>query len=99
MSMLGPQPVDAVAPVGLPSGGQTRRLTLAGTPGAVRRSRALVRQALLDWQWLPGETEEQQAAAEDVLLLACELVTNACLHAGGAVELALHGTSERLRIE
>jgi anti-sigma regulatory factor (Ser/Thr protein kinase) len=83
----------------LPAGGQIRRLTLVGVPGAVGRSRGAVREALRDWQWLPGETEEQQAAAEDALLVACELVTNACLHAGGATELVLHCTTERLRIE
>lgn len=85
--------------VRLPPGGQIRRFTLAGVPGAVRRTRGAVREALADWQWLPGVTEEQQAAGEDVLLLACELVTNACLHAGGANELVLHCTAERLRIE
>ncbi|QMU77075.1 ATP-binding protein [Streptacidiphilus sp. PB12-B1b] len=84
---------------GLPEGGQIRRLALIGTKGAVGRSRDFTRQALHDWSWLPGVTDEQQEVAEDVLLLVSELVTNANLHAGGAVELLLHGTKERLRVE
>ena len=104
--MLRPQEKGGSAPLrlgvpsgGLPPGGQIRRLTLAGSPGAVGRARAFAREALLDWQWLPGETEEQTAVAEDVLLLVSELVTNACLHAGGPTELALHGTARCLRVE
>ena len=84
---------------GLPEGGQIRRLALVGTKGAVARGRDFTRQALHDWQWLPGATEAQREVAEDVLLLVSELVTNANLHAGGAVELLLHGTRERLRVE
>ena len=84
---------------GLPEGGQIRRLALVGAKGAVGRCREFTRQALLDWRWLPAVTDEQQAVAEDVLLLVSELVTNANLHAGGAVELLLHGTKERLRVE
>ena len=95
----GASPADAAPAARLPAGGQVRRLLLGSGPGAVGRGRAAVREALQDWQWLPGQTPEQQAAAEDVLLVACELVTNACLHAGGARELVLHCTVERLRIE
>jgi len=84
---------------GLPPGGQIRRLGLSGTSGTVGRARAFAREALEDWQWLPGQTEEQTAVAEDVLLLVSELVTNACLHAGGPTELALHGTARTLRVE
>ena len=84
---------------GLPEGGQVRRLALVGTKGVVGRCRDFTRQALHDWQWLPGVTEEQQEVAEDVLLLVSELVTNANLHAGGATELLLHGTKARLRVE
>ncbi|MEV7417401.1 ATP-binding protein [Streptomyces sp. NPDC089919] len=43
--------------------------------------------------------EERLAVAEDVLLLVSEVVTNACMHAGGPTELVLHHTAERLRIE
>ena len=84
---------------GLPVGGQIRRLALAGPRGAVGRSRVFVREALEDWGWLPGADPDQREVAEDVLLLVSELVTNACLHAGGPTELALHCTEERLRVE
>ena len=90
---------DTRPPPGLPGGGQVRRLALVGTKGMVGHCRDFTRQALYDWGWLPGATDEQQAVAEDVLLLVSELVTNANLHAGGAVELVLHGTRERLRLE
>jgi hypothetical protein len=84
---------------GLPEGGQIRRLALCGTKGVVGRCRDFTRQAMHDWQWPPGVTDDEQEVAEDVLLLVSELVTNANLHAGGAVELMLHGTKERLRVE
>nr|WP_042440743.1 ATP-binding protein [Streptacidiphilus albus] len=96
-----PAPAPAPAPPwgsGLPAGGQVRRLAPAGTRGAVRRCRGFAREALEDWGWLPGEDAEQREVAEDVLLLVSELVTNACLHAGGPTELALHGTAGRLRV-
>jgi len=106
MSALRPQesggstPLRLGAPGGsLPPGGQIRRLALSGITGTVGRAREFTREALLDWQWLPGETEEQTAVAEDVLLLVSELVTNACLHAGGPTGLSLHCTSRSLRVE
>ncbi|MFE3328913.1 ATP-binding protein [Streptomyces sp. NPDC059176] len=43
--------------------------------------------------------DERRAVAEDVLMVVSEMVTNACLHAGGPLELVLHCTVERLRIE
>ncbi|MFC1416265.1 ATP-binding protein [Streptacidiphilus cavernicola] len=86
-------------PGGLPPGGQIRRLALSGISGTVGRAREFVRQALEDWGWLPGETEEEAEVAADVLLLVSELVTNACLHAGGPTGLALHGTARTLRVE
>jgi anti-sigma regulatory factor (Ser/Thr protein kinase) len=96
----GSTPLRVGAPVpALPPGGQIRRLTLTGTAGAVGRARAFAREALFDWAWLPAGTEEQQAVAEDVLLLVSELVTNACLHAGGPTELALLGTERVVRVE
>ncbi|MBC3839292.1 ATP-binding protein [Streptacidiphilus sp. 4-A2] len=99
--MLEPELPGTAAPrPGLPPGGQTRRLLLAGNAGAVRRSREFAREALADWQWPPGDgTERATAVAEDVLLLVSEVVTNACLHAGGALAVALGCTGERLRIE
>lgn len=74
---------------------QTRRLVLGGaTAGVVSRCRDFTRKALADWAW-PGGAE----SAEDVLLLVSEVVTNACLHAGGPRELVLRHNAERLRIE
>jgi Histidine kinase-like ATPase domain len=85
---------------GLPQGGQVRRLALAGaTTGVVARCRDFTRRALVDWGWLPTTDPDREESAEDVLLLVSELVTNARLHAGGPLELVLHCTSERLRIE
>ncbi|MER7769184.1 ATP-binding protein [Kitasatospora sp. NPDC096140] len=79
---------------------QTRRLTLAGSAGAVQRSREFSRQALLSWHWLPTVDEERRLVVEDVLLMVSELVTNACLHApGGPRELRLRWDGARLRVE
>ncbi|MCX4545449.1 ATP-binding protein [Streptomyces sp. NBC_01565] len=75
--------------------GQTRRLGLYGTAGAVGRCREFCRAALKDWHWpgtpgLSGLTdEERDAAVEDVLLIVSEVVTNASLHGGGPTELVL----------
>ncbi|OEJ32706.1 ATP-binding protein [Streptomyces subrutilus] len=74
---------------------QTRRLVLGGaTTGVVGRCRDFTRKALADWQW-PGGAE----SVEDVLLLVSEVITNACLHAGGPRELVLRHGPERLRVE
>ncbi|MEV1006681.1 ATP-binding protein [Streptomyces sp. NPDC049881] len=78
---------------------QIRRLRLVGTAGVVARSREFLREALHDWGWLPSETEEQRATAEDALLVVSELVTNACLHAGGPDELRVGHAAKVLRIE
>jgi anti-sigma regulatory factor (Ser/Thr protein kinase) len=100
MSTTRPQgPEGAPARSNLPQGGQTRRLALSGTRGVVGRSRDFTRTALQDWNWLPARNDEQEAVVEDVLLLVSELVTNACLHAGGPTELALHCTDALLRVE
>ncbi|MDT0346835.1 ATP-binding protein [Streptomyces litchfieldiae] len=77
---------------------QVRRLRLIG-PGVVARAREFARAALGDWEWLPAVTDEQRAAAEDVLLVVSELVTNACLHAGGPEELRMGRGTKVLRIE
>ena len=92
-------PDGAPARPNLPPGGQTRRLALSGTRGVVGRCRDFTRTALHDWNWLPARSDEQEAVAEDVLLLVSELVTNACLHADGPTELALHCTDALLRVE
>lgn len=79
--------------------GQVRRLRLRGTTGTVARARDFARQALHDWGWLPATTREGEAAAEDVLLVVSELVTNACLHATGPEELRIGCGPKTLRIE
>ncbi|WP_206441879.1 ATP-binding protein [Streptomyces boncukensis] len=78
---------------------QVRRLRLVGASGAVPRARDFTRQALQDWGWLPAATADQRAAAEDVLLVVSELVTNACLHADGPEELRIGTGAKVLRLE
>ncbi|CAL9434481.1 ATP-binding protein [Streptomyces sp. enrichment culture] len=80
---------------------ETRRLTLDGASGVVPLARDFTRQALYDWGWLPAATADRRAAAEDVLLVVSELVTNACLHAEGPEELrvSLHAKVLRLEVE
>ncbi|MEU0395508.1 ATP-binding protein [Streptomyces sp. NPDC006208] len=77
--------------------GQTRRLALYGTKGAVSRCRDFTHEALDDWGWTKSGDED--VVVEDVLLLVSEVVTNACLHAGGPQELTLNQSGGRLRIE
>ncbi|MFE2722084.1 ATP-binding protein [Kitasatospora sp. NPDC059327] len=91
----------AVPPEPRPAGArQVRRLALYGSDGAVRRCRDFTRGALADWEWLPAHDEDRRAAAEDVLLMVSELVTNACLHvAGGPRELRLCWDGVVLRAE
>ncbi|MFI1972925.1 ATP-binding protein [Streptomyces cinnamoneus] len=98
----GPGPeVEGGASAGLPpaGGGQARRLRLVGVSGAVPLSRDFTRQALRDWGWLPAATADHRAAAEDVLLVVSELVTNACLHADGPEELRVSQAGKTLRLE
>ncbi|MFK0296528.1 ATP-binding protein [Streptomyces sp. NPDC090442] len=95
---LGPEPGVAGVAAAVPAG-QIRRLRLAGTRGAVARARDFAREALQDWGWLPAATADQRAAAEDVLLVVSELVTNACLHAEGPEELRLRCAAKVLRLE
>lgn len=83
----------------VPVAGQVRRIFLAGTSGVVARARDFTREALHDWGWLPAATQDARAIADDVLLVVSELVTNACLHAGGAQELRLRHLSKALRLE
>ncbi|MER7463391.1 ATP-binding protein [Streptomyces sp. NPDC097981] len=93
MQTIGPDTGDPM-PAGPSVAGQPqrRRLALSGVRGHVAKGRDFTRQALRDWGWDGNET------AEDVLLLVSELLTNASLHAGGCVELALTAR-EVLRIE
>ena len=78
---------------------RVRTLTLAGASGVVPLARDFTRQALYDWGWLPASTADRRAAAEDVLLVVSELVTNACLHAEGPEELRVSSTTKVLRLE
>ncbi|GAA2432329.1 SpoIIE family protein phosphatase [Streptomyces glaucus] len=63
--------------------------TLTGGPHAPGAARALVRDSLADWtgRGLPGAEHLTERLADDALLVASELVTNAVVHAGTDVEL------------
>ncbi|GAA0896177.1 ATP-binding protein [Streptomyces sp. DSM 41524] len=94
-----PPPPTAGAPPTAGPTRQIRRLHLIGASGAVPRARDFTRQALRDWGWLPAATADHRAAAEDVLLVVSELVTNACLHAEGPEELRVSCNAKVLRLE
>jgi hypothetical protein len=82
------------------SGGrQVRRLRFDGVSGVVPLARDFTRQALYAWGWLPAATADQRAAAEDVLLVVSELVTNACLHAEGPDQLEITCDSKVIHLE
>ncbi|GAA2451675.1 ATP-binding protein [Streptomyces glaucus] len=81
------------------AGRQVRRLSFDGESGVVPLARDFTRQALYAWGWLPADTADQRAAAEDVLLVVSELVTNACLHAEGPDELWITCDKKVIRIE
>jgi anti-sigma regulatory factor (Ser/Thr protein kinase) len=101
----GPESGDASGvPLGaaaaLPEGGgQVRRLRLGGESGVVPLARDFARQALYEWGWLPAVEADRRAAAEDVLLVVSELVTNACLHAEGPDELRIACDKKVIRVE
>ncbi|MEU8583347.1 ATP-binding protein [Streptomyces abikoensis] len=95
----GPEAGDA-ASAGSPAPAEAARsLRLVGVGGAVPLSRDFTRQALYDWGWLPARSADHRAAAEDVLLVVSELVTNACLHADGPEELCVSRSGKTLRLE
>lgn len=94
-----PEEDPSAPPVGAATGGRSRRLGFDGESGVVPLARDFARQALHAWGWLPAATADQRAAAEDVLLVVSELVTNACLHAEGPAELWIGCDSKVLRIE
>ncbi|WP_405908229.1 ATP-binding protein [Streptomyces sp. NBC_00828] len=81
------------------TGRQARRLGFDGQSGVVPLARDFARQALHAWGWLPAATADRRAAAEDVLLVVSELVTNACLHAEGPEELRIACDNKVLRVE
>ncbi|MFJ5733603.1 ATP-binding protein [Streptomyces paradoxus] len=89
-------PSGAVAP---PGGPQVRRLSFEDESGVVPLARDFTRQALYAWGWLPAASADQRAAAEDVLLVVSELVTNACLHAEGPDQLRITCDNKVIRVE
>lgn len=91
----GSDPGDIV----VPEAGSARVLRLLGESAIVPRARDFTREALQAWGWLPASSPERRAAAEDVLLVVSELVTNACLHADGPDELRLIHSPKVLRLE
>ncbi|MFD6533838.1 ATP-binding protein [Streptomyces sp. NPDC060184] len=96
---LGREPDGADPSAAVPADRQWRTLSLREATGIVPLARDFAREALHEWGWLPAEGADRRAAAEDVLLVVSELVTNACLHAGGPEELRIGATSKVLRIE
>ncbi|AJE82985.1 MULTISPECIES: ATP-binding protein [Streptomyces] len=78
---------------------QVRALDFEGASGIVPLARDFTREALYDWGWLPAAGADRRAAAEDVLLVVSELVTNACLHAGGPERMWISSEGKVLRIE
>ncbi|MFI9121698.1 ATP-binding protein [Streptomyces bikiniensis] len=76
-----------------------RTLALGGTSGTVPLARDFTRTALYEWGWLPAVGADHRAAAEDVLLVVSELVTNACLHADGPESLRVLRLAKVLRLE
>ncbi len=97
---LGPES-NAVGAHAAPAvtGGAVRSLALGRASGIVPLARDFTRQALHDWGWLPAANADRRAAAEDVLLVVSELVTNACLHAEGPEELRVGCNGKVLRLE
>lgn len=92
----GPEPSGAS---GASAGRQVRRLSFDGASGVVPLARDFARQALYAWGWLPAAGADRRAAAEDVLLVVSELVTNACLHAEGPDGLQLSCDNKVIRVE
>ncbi len=91
---------ESVSAGGGDAGGrQARRLSFEGASGVVPLARDFTREALYAWGWLPSATADQRAAAEDVLLVVSELVTNACLHAEGPDELYITCEKKVIRLE
>ncbi|MYV64929.1 ATP-binding protein, partial [Streptomyces sp. SID2131] len=70
-----------------------------GVRRVVSRCRDFTAEVLADWGWLPARSEAGEERVEDVLLLVSEVVTNACLHAGGPEEFVLRNGREGLRVE
>ncbi|MFI9822932.1 ATP-binding protein [Streptomyces sp. NPDC052013] len=92
-------PSGSAGSPGSTTGRQVRRLGFEEQSGVVPLARDFTRQALYAWGWLPAATADQRAAAEDVLLVVSELVTNACLHADGPEQLTLTCDNKVIRLE
>lgn len=97
-SSSGPTGPSSGSP-GSPGGRQVRRLSFDDQSGVVPLARDFTRQALHAWGWLPAATADRRAAAEDVLLVVSELVTNACLHAEGPDQLGIVCENKMIRLE
>ncbi len=69
--------------------GRTRTLPLREGPGAVSDCRRFTSQALTEFEWLPPVDQAAGTAADDVVLLVSELVTNACRHGTAPYRLTL----------
>ncbi|MEN8655655.1 ATP-binding protein [Streptomyces sp. 21So2-11] len=96
---FGPEPDGPGSTSAVSAAGQPRSLALSSASGIVPLARDFTRQALYDWGWLPAATADRRAAAEDVLLVVSELVTNACLHAEGPEALRVSSDGKVLRLE
>ncbi|MEY9878418.1 hypothetical protein ABH931_007945 [Streptacidiphilus sp. MAP12-33] len=75
---------------------QVRRLRLGGPSGVVGAARDFSRGVVTEWGWADWAGPDAQEAVEDVLLVVSELVSNAVVHGGGAVELVLDIDPTRL---
>ncbi|GGU10057.1 MULTISPECIES: ATP-binding protein [Streptomyces] len=89
----------AAADVSAAAGVDVRTLALGAASGTVPLARDFTRSLLYDWGWLPAASADARAAAEDVLLVVSELVTNACLHADGPELLRVVRRAKVLRLE
>lgn len=76
---------------------QSRRFSLEQGPGVVGQCRDLTRQVLDEW--LGSRDAQGRAAAEDVLLLVSELVTNACTHGDDPYELRIDRIDGKLWVQ
>ncbi len=93
------QEPEADGASGASTGPEVRRLSFDGASGVVPLARDFARQALYAWGWLPAATADRRAAAEDVLLVVSELVTNACLHAEGPEQMVIGCDRKVIRVE
>lgn len=67
-----------------------RKAALTKHPGSARRARQVVEETLRSW--------DRADVADVVTLLTSELVTNALLHGGGPIELAIDCDDDLIRV-